>query len=78
MAIGLEFRVARDGFGFGMGFHANLKHEGAQGFPFVVERSMVLKTQCGEICNLSLIISDQRFEMLEMTNDGFSVPGFHG
>ena len=78
MAIGLEFRVALDGFGFGMGFHANLKHEGAQGFPFVVERSVVLKTQCGEICNLSLVSSDQRSEILEMTNDGFSVPGFHG
>jgi len=45
MAIGLEFRVALEGFGFGMGFHANLKHEGAWMFPFAVERSVALKTQ---------------------------------
>lgn len=55
MAMGFDFRVG----GFGMGFHANLKHEGARGFPFVVERSVVLKTQCGELRNPSLVISDE-------------------
>lgn len=52
MATGLGLRVALEGFGFGMGFHANLKHEGARVFPFAVKRSVALKTQ--------LVLSNQQ------------------